>query len=101
MGFEQGFDRAGIETVLQVENDPHAISVLERHWPDTERLTDVRDVQQDRLQGRELGGRGSGATDPSGGTELPEHVDLIYGGFPCQDVSVAGQRRGLAVDALR
>ena len=71
-GFDLGFERAGIETVIQVEQDKHALGVLERHWPNVERITDVRDV-----------GLGDG------------DVDLIYGGFPCQDVSVAGKRAGL------
>lgn len=70
-GFDLGFERAGIETMLQVEQDKHCLAVLERHWPGVERLTDVRDVR-----------RGD--------------ADLIYGGFPCQDVSVAGARAGLA-----
>lgn len=69
-GMDMGFERAGIETVLQAERDPWCLEVLAKHWPETERVTDVRDVQ---------GGR----------------VDLIYGGFPCQDVSVAGKRAGL------
>jgi len=69
-GLDMGFERAGIETVLQAERDPWCLEVLARHWPETERVTDVRDVQ-------------------GGG------VDLIYGGFPCQDVSVAGKRAGL------
>ena len=43
-GFDLGFEHAGIETVLQVEQDKHALAVLERHWPDVERITDVRDV---------------------------------------------------------
>jgi DNA (cytosine-5)-methyltransferase 1 len=70
-GFEIGFDRAGIETILQVEQDPYCLSVLARHWPETERINDVRDVHG------------------------PHGVDLCFGGFPCQDVSVAGQRSGL------
>ena len=70
-GFDIGFERAGIETVLQAEQDPWCLEVLARHWPQTERVTDVRDVR---------GGAG---------------IDLIYGGFPCQDVSVAGKRAGL------
>jgi DNA (cytosine-5)-methyltransferase 1 len=73
-GFELGFQRAGIETVLQVEQDPWCLSVLERHWPDCERLNDVRRV---------------GSRDGA---------DLVYGGFPCQDVSVAGKRGGLSAE---
>ena len=45
--FELGFERAGIETVLQAERDPWALEVLARHWPGMERVTDVRDVSPD------------------------------------------------------
>ena len=87
-GFEIGFERAGIETVLQAERDQWALEVLARHWPETERVTDVRDVQ----------------AVPSDSDEFLQqlrsrhgsiHVDLVYGGFPCQDLSVAGKRAGL------
>lgn len=71
-GFDLGFDRAGMHCVTQVEFDPKAAAVLEYHWPAANRLKDVRDV-------RSLG-----------------TVDLVCGGFPCQDVSVAGRRAGLA-----
>ena len=73
-GFDLGFDRAGMTCAGQVEWDAAARSVLERHWPDVLRLNDVREVTGDEF-----------------GT-----VDLICGGFPCQDVSVAGKRAGLA-----
>ena len=43
-GFEQGLQRAGIKTVLQVENDPWCLSVLARHWPEVQRIDDVRNV---------------------------------------------------------
>lgn len=43
-GFDLGFERAGVETVLQVERDPWCLNVLERHWPDVERVTDVQQL---------------------------------------------------------
>jgi len=73
-GFELGFGRAGITTGMQVEQDRWCQEVLARHWPDTRRETQVEDVQ--------------GTID----------WDLIYGGFPCQDLSVAGARQGLGGD---
>jgi DNA (cytosine-5)-methyltransferase 1 len=94
-GFDLGFERAGIETVLQAERDPHCLKVLERHWPQTERVTDVRCV------GIRHGGRyephqarGADADVPDAESEWAS-IDLVYGGFPCQDLSVAGKRAGL------
>lgn len=73
-GLDLGTEAAGYRTAFQVEWDPHATAVLERHWPDVPRWSDVADVS---------------------GAELPP-VDLITFGSPCQDLSVAGKRAGLA-----
>lgn len=73
-GFDLGLERAGMRCAWQVEADARCRSVLERHWPTVERYDDVRTV---------------GAADLA-------RVDLVCGGFPCQDLSVAGQRAGLA-----
>lgn len=67
-------DGYGLEVVAQVENARSPLAVLRHHWPDTPRWEDIRDV------------------DPA---ELPT-PDLIVGGFPCQDLSSAGLRAGLA-----
>ena len=75
-GFDLGFDNAGMECVAQVEIDSHARGVLARHWPGVLRLEDVREA---------------------GRHNLPD-CDVICGGFPCQDLSVAGQRAGLVGD---
>lgn len=80
-GFEIGFERAGIRTVLQAEQDPWCLSVLARHWPDVERVTDVHSVNAAVIQGWWPHGQNP--------------VDVVFGGFPCQDVSVAGSRAGL------
>jgi DNA (cytosine-5)-methyltransferase 1 len=74
-GFELGFEPAGIVTTTQVEIDPDCRSILERRWPLAERLEDVRDVDSAALC--------------RGGP-----VDLLYGGFPCQDFSNSYSRGG-------
>lgn len=73
-GFDLGFERAGARTVWQVEIDRPCRRVLARHFPESERNKDVRQATAETL-----------------GT-----VDLICGGFPCQDVSIAGRRKGMA-----
>lgn len=73
-GFDLGFERAGFEVAYQVEFDKHAQAVLKRHWPNTPLFEDVQNVTA---------------------AELPA-VDVLVGGFPCQDLSVAGRRAGLA-----
>lgn len=73
-GLELGLERAVLGPVLwQVEQDPTCRAILAKHWPSARRLDDVR------VRGADLG-----------------PVDLICGGFPCQDVSSAGKRAGLA-----
>lgn len=72
-GFDLGLDAAGWRCAWQVEKDRQARAVLRRHWSDVPKHEDVCDVGADQL----------------------EPVDLICGGFPCQDLSVAGRRAGL------
>lgn len=71
-GFDLGFEQAGLQSAWQVEIDGDCNRVLERHWSGVSRHKDVRDVGK------------------------LESVDVICGGFPCQDLSVAGKRAGLA-----
>ena len=70
-GMDLGLERAGMECKWQVEIDPYCTKVLEKHWPGVKRYGDIRTV-----------------------TEL-EPVDLIAGGFPCQDISYAGFGAGI------
>ena len=74
-GFDLGFEQAGMEVAWQCEIDKHARAVLAKHWPGVPCYDDVRAIGAD--------------------ADVPR-VDLICGGFPCQDVSVAGRRAGLA-----
>lgn len=75
-GFDLGFERAGMEGVAVCEIDKNAQSVLRRHFPKSKLYSDVKDI------GEKTHGRKS--------------IDLICGGFPCQDLSVSGKRAGLA-----
>ena len=73
-GLEMGVEHAtGGHVVWQVESNPFCRAVLAKHWPDAVRHDDVRTV------GAELG-----------------CVDTFVGGFPCQDLSLAGKRAGFA-----
>jgi DNA (cytosine-5)-methyltransferase 1 len=73
-GIDLGLERAGMKCVAQVEIDPFCRAVLAKHWPDVPRFNDVRKFNRSCID---------------------ENVDLIAGGFPCQDVSTAGSMRGL------
>ncbi len=106
-GVDLGFDAAGWECVWQVEIDPHARKVLDHHWPEVPIHDDItRCVGSPQLQLAGVGGeplhggdphrRGGGADNVEGARHLLEPVDLIVGGFPCQDLSVAGKRGGMA-----
>lgn len=75
-GFDLGFERAGMTCKWQVEIDDYCNKVLAKHWPDVRRYKDVKKCGSNNL----------------------EPVDVIAGGFPCQDISTAyhGKRAGLA-----
>ena len=76
-GFDLGLERASWECAGQVEIDPFCQKVLAKHWPNVWRYGDVRGVTAELV--REHCGR----------------IDAIVGGFPCQDISVAGKGEGL------
>lgn len=78
-GFSLGLERTGgFETVAFCEIEPYAQKVLAKHWPGIPIYDDVRELTAERLAGDGIG------------------VDVITGGFPCQDISAAGKKVGLS-----
>ena len=74
-GFELGLERGipNTKTVWQVEQNSFCQKVLKKHWPEAIIYDDVRKVNSSNV----------------------EKVDILCGGFPCQDISLAGVRRGI------
>lgn len=74
-GFELGLERAipNLETVWQVEQNKFCQSILKKHWPNSKIYNDVCAVGAHNLT----------------------PVDILCGGFPCQDISTAGKMEGI------
>lgn len=72
-GFSLGLERAGMKTIAFCENDKFCRRVLRKHWPEVPILGDIT---KETFEGME--------------------ADVVVGGFPCQDISLAGKRAGLA-----
>lgn len=76
-GFSLGLERAGFQTVAFCEVNPKCRHLLAHHWPQVPCYDDIRTLTAERLAA-------DGIT-----------VDAICGGFPCQDISLAGPGGGL------
>jgi len=79
-GFDLAMERNGIKVVATVEIDKHARGVLEKQFPNAQHFTDIKEITGEQLKSAGF---------------IPER-GIITGGFPCQDLSVAGKRAGLA-----
>jgi DNA (cytosine-5)-methyltransferase 1 len=75
-GFHLGFEQAGFEFewVGFSEIDKYASGVYRHRFPGAKELGDVKSIRPER--------------------DLPYHIDILCGGFPCQAFSVAGKRKG-------
>ena len=71
-GFESGLTAAGHSTILLCDNDPYATTVLSRRFPDVPHHADIADLER-----------------------LPSGTDVVAAGFPCQNLSMAGDKAGL------
>lgn len=72
-GLSMGLELAGWQCVAHAEIEPHARAVLRQRFPDVELVGDVTGLDGAKWKG----------------------ITLLSGGSPCQDISVAGKRRGM------
>ena len=79
-GFDLALERAGVKVVASVEWDKNAQNVLRKQFPNAQVFGDIQGVTGEQL-------RAAGFNPEDG---------IITGGFPCQDLSVAGKRAGLS-----
>lgn len=73
-GLDLGFERAGIQTISVSEVEPYACSVLAERFPGAPNLGDITKIKKE---------------------DIP-YAEVWSGGFPCQDLSWAGKRRGFS-----
>jgi DNA (cytosine-5)-methyltransferase 1 len=71
-GFSLGLERAGMKTVAFCEIDPFCQKVLKKHWPEVLKFKDIKDL-----------------------SPKEKDYDVICGGFPCQNISVGGNQKGI------
>jgi DNA (cytosine-5)-methyltransferase 1 len=76
-GFSIGLEAASMQTVAFCEINPFCRKILTRHWPSVPIFPDITTIHKEDLK------------------VLPR-IDVIAGGFPCQDISVAGKQKGIA-----
>ena len=76
-GFEEGAKLSNIETIWNCEYEKFQRLILKKHFPTTIQYDDIRTMHNAR------------------------YVDIISGGFPCQDISVAGKGKGIDGDRSR
>ena len=75
-GFSIGLEAVGMQTVAFCEINPFCRKILKKHWPSIPIFSDITTVHKEDLK------------------TLPT-IDVIAGGFPCQDISVAGKGGGI------
>ena len=74
-GFSLALERVGFKTAMFCEIDPFCQSILRKHWPHVPIHDDIKSFK----------------IVP----KVASKIDLICGGFPCQDISLAGKKIGI------
>ena len=96
-----------LDIVAFCEIDPYCCKVLNKHWPETPIMGDIKDVTKETLADTNIGrlegasskeSRANNVIRNSGERSEENRIDLLTGGFPCQPASIAGKRKGKADD---
>jgi len=74
-GFEAGLENSGLKTTLMCEKDELASLVLKKRFPKIENVGDISALNS-----------------------LPNDTDVVCAGFPCQNLSMAGNKKGVTGD---
>jgi DNA (cytosine-5)-methyltransferase 1 len=74
---DYGLELAGMEIIGQVEIDDYCQKILKLRWPDVPKWGDIKSVKGEEV------------------IERCGRIDLVSGGFPCQDISTAGKGAGI------
>lgn len=73
-GLDLAAEAAGIEIAAMCEIEPFCRSILNKRWTGVSVIEDVRTIR---------------------GEDYAGAIDIVFGGFPCQDLSCAGRQKGL------
>ena len=76
-GLDLAAEAAGIEIAAMCEIEPFCRTILNKRWPGVPIIEDVRTIR---------------------GEDYAGTIDIVFGGFPCQDLSCAGRQKGLEGD---
>ena len=77
-GIDLAFTWAGGHILAFCEIDKYCQKVLRKHWPDVPIFPDIHEINREVIKN----------------AGISQTIDIIYGGFPCQPFSVAGNKKG-------